>query len=89
MLRDCRRTMDSRPGHVRRSAADETRLDLLPLLRRTEDVRSTLGVSELAVLHSSSVARHQPQEKNSVRKYGDELMRTRMARCGQGRKKDD
>ena len=53
MLHRRRRAVDSWPGHVYRTAADQIRLDILPLQRRPEDVRTTLGIS--VVLHDSSL----------------------------------
>ena len=53
MLHRYRRTLDSRSCHLHRSTSDETELVLLPLQRRSEDVRSTLGVSSPAPLHQT------------------------------------
>jgi len=47
MLQGYRWTLDSCSYHVHCTDIDETKLDLLPLQRQPEDVRSTLGVSDI------------------------------------------
>jgi len=52
------RAVDRCPGDVHRTAGDETRLDLLPLQRGPEDVRSTLGAP-------SSCGRQRPTDRRT------------------------